>query len=69
VTARDAEISQLKSQLAAKRETRATSSSRLSSALDSVPTTTITVTTGEVRRGCASPFNLSSGKYHWLPGI
>ena len=74
LAARDAEISQLKSQLIARRGTRATSSSGTSSIPDtvlvptvipdtvSVPTVTGSTTTREARRGRAPPINLFSGE-------
>ena len=77
VTTKDAEIAELKSQLAARRETRGTSPSGMSSPSDtpSVPTVTIPATTREARRGRAPPINLFSGEDpevrldDWLPSL
>ena len=77
LAARDAEISQLKSELIARRDTRATSPSETSSIPDtvSVPTVTGSTTTREARRGRAPPINLFSGEdpeIHlddWLPSL
>ena len=77
LAARDAEISQLKSQLIARRGTRATSPSGTSSIPDtvSVPTVTGSTTTRKARRGRVPPINLFLGEdpeIHlddWLPSL
>ena len=68
VTAKDAEIAELKSQLAARRETRGSSPSGMSSGSDAgtlptatLPTVTIPTATRETRRGRVPPINLFSG--------
>ena len=76
MAAKDTEISQLKLQLAARRDTKATSPSDTSSA--TAPTVTIPVTTAttrEPRRGRAPPINFLSGEDSevclddWLPSL
>ena len=78
MAAKDTEISQLKLQLAARRDTRATSPSDTSSTSATAPTVTIpvtTTTTREPRRGYAPPINFFSGEDSevclddWLPSL
>ena len=78
MAAKDTEISQLKLQLAARRDTRATSPSDTSSTSAAAPTVTIPVTTAttrEPRRGRAPPINFFSGEDSevclddWLPSL
>ena len=77
LAARDAEILQLKSQLAAKRDTSGAPPSGTSSISEtvSVPAVTGSATTREDRRGRAPPIDLFSGEDpevrldDWLPSL